>query len=395
MHRLYLDHAATTPLAPEVLEAMMPFLSGHFGNPSSLHAEGRAARVAVETARERIAAHLGAGPSEILFTSGGTEADNLALRGVRPEGLLVTSEAEHEAVLRTARALKKSGRPVRFLTPDRAGSVSSELLEAALEEAGPEAARGALVALMHANNEIGTLTDIPAIAEVARRHGALLHCDAVQTAGLFRLDVGALGVDTLAVSGHKLYGPKGVGLLYVRGGVDLAPGVTGGAQERGRRGGTENVAGAVGLAEAFDLAAADDTRAERLAALRDRLHGGLTAALDEAGAGPFVVTTPLGEEAEAEAAPHLLHLAFPPKDGRPLDGEMLLLGLDLAGVAASAGSACTSGALTPSHVLLALGLDRATASAALRFSLGRGTTEADIDEAIARVAPVVARMRGA
>ena len=378
---VYLDHAATTPLAPEVFDAMRPWLTERFGNASSLHAAGRAARGAVEDARRRIARHLGAEPAELLFTSGGTESDNLALRGtLRPGHLLVTSLAEHEAVLKTADALEAGGVHVVRLRPEPAnGDVLPEAVGAALDGApGP-----AVVSLLHANNETGALTNVAGVAEVARAHGALVHTDAVQTAGLFALDVHALGVDLLSASGHKLYGPKGIGLLYVRAGVALDPQVTGGSQERGRRAGTENVAAIVGLAAAFDRAAEGRAdRLVRLGALRARLLGRLRDALGDR----FVLNTPLDS-----SAPHVLNVAFPPAPD-PLDGEMLILGLDLEGVAASAGSACTSGALTPSHVLSALGLPRETAAAAVRFSLGDTTTEADVDAAADALARVAGRL---
>ena len=376
----YLDHAATTPLHPNVLETMLPWLQGGFGNASSLHRDGRRARGAVEDARRRIARHLNAEPSQIVFTSGGTEADNLALRGTVGRGqALVTSEAEHEAVLKTADALEADGRTVVRLRPDDAGAVSPALLARTLA-AMP---RVALVSLMHANNETGVLADLPALAAAAHDAGALFHTDAVQSAGLLPLDVQALGVDLLTASAHKFYGPKGVGLLYVAPGVDLDPLVTGGAQERGRRGGTENVAGIVGMAHALDLAAKrrDETNA-RLLAMRQRLLNRLTEALGDR----FVLNTPLHRSISS-----VLNLAFPPNPS-PLDAEMLILGLDLEGVSASAGSACTSGALTPSHVLLALGLPRETAAAAVRFSLGSSTTEADVDAAADALVRVLARV---
>ena len=384
MHRIYLDHAATTPLDPEVFEAMLPYLTDHYGNASSVHALGRTARFAVEDSRERIAAHLGAEPGEVIFTSGGTEADNAALHGMLGGNRrhLVTSAAEHEAVLRTAEALEQQGHPVTLLCPGPSGAVSPEQVEVALTgETG-------LVSLMHANNELGTLTPIPAIAEICHTRGVPLHCDAVQTAGLFNLNVDALGVDLMTLSGHKIYGPKGVGVLYVRGGVDFAPFVVGGAQERRRRGGTENVAAIVGMARAFDGAvAAADERAAHLTALRDRLCGQLRRSLGES----FVFNTPI--ETGERVAPHIVNIAFPSLDGEVLDGEMLLLNLDMEGVMVSAGSACTSGALEPSHVLLAIGRDRATASAAVRFSLGKDNTDDDIDEAVARLATILRRMR--
>lgn len=387
MQRRYLDHAATTPIDPRVFEAMLPFLKEHFGNASSVHALGRRARVEVEACRERVAAHLGAEPAEIVFTSGGTEADNTAIKGVAGRdgaGLvtgLVTCAAEHEAVLRPAEALARAGVTVVVLDPAPHGAVTPAQLEAALT---PDVS---LVSLMHANNELGTVTPLAEVSAVCRARGVLLHTDAVQTAGLVPIDVDALGVDLLSLSAHKFYGPKGAGALYVRSGVELRALVEGGAQERRRRGGTENVAGIVGLAAALDLAVAEaGARRAHLTALRDRLLAGLRAALGDT----FVLNTPVGT---AEVVPHVLNIAFPPHDGRPLDGEMLLLNLDLEGVMASSGSACTSGALEPSHVLRALGLDRATAAAAVRFSPGKDTTEADIDAAVDAVARVVRRMR--
>ena len=390
MERVYLDHAATTPLDPEVLEAMKPYLLEDYGNASSVHQLGRQARVALEQAREQVAACLNAASSEVVFTSGGTEADNLALKGVlraASEGDaragLVTSAAEHEAVLRPAERLADEGHPVQILRPDAHGAVSPEQVRAALDD------QTALVSLMHTNNETGVQTEIPAIADICKSHDVLLHCDAVQAAGLQPLDVDALGVDLLSLSGHKFYGPKGTGVLYVRNGVDLGPLLQGGSQERDRRGGTENVPGAVGLADALERAATRaEARAERLAHLQERLVDGL----DDAVPGPYRLNTPVGE---APVAPHVVNVAFPPGGpaADPLDGEMLILNLDMQGVLVSAGSACTSGALEPSHVLSALGLDRPTASAAVRFSLGAGTTEADIDYALDTLRDTLQRMR--
>ena len=389
MQTIYLDHAATTPLDPKVFEAMEPHLREHYGNASSVHRMGRKARFAVEDARERVAACLGAEPGEIVFTSGGTEADNLAIKGGlrarREEGRtgLVTSAAEHEAVLRPAERLQEEGKDVTILRPGVHGSVSPDQVAGAIGEAT------ALVSIMHANNEIGTLTDIEGIAEVCHEHGVWLHCDAVQTAGLFDLDVTDLGVDLLSVSGHKFYGPKGVGVLYVSGRADLGPLLEGGSQERDRRGGTENVAGIVGLAEALERAAeASEERTEHLRGLQKRLVDGLDAATP----GPFVLNTPVGEH---PTAPHVVNVAFPPNgDGEPVDGEMLILNLDMKGVMVSAGSACTSGALEPSHVLEAIGLERKTASAAVRFSLGKDTTEAEIDRSLEVLNETLQRMRG-
>ena len=389
MDRVYLDHAATTPLDPEVFEAMKPHLLEAYGNASSVHQMGREARVTLEEAREQVAACIGAESSEIIFTSGGTEADNLALKGTlhaaeaNGEGTgLVTSTAEHKAILEPARRMAEEGRPVTLLSPEAHGAVTPSQVEEAIDD------QTALVSLLHTNNEIGVQTDIPAVAAVCDAHDVLLHCDAVQAAGLQPLDVDDLGVDLLSMSGHKFYGPKGVGVLYVRNGVDLGPLVEGGSQERDRRGGTENVAGVVGLAEALERAVAEaDARAERLSRLQRRLIEGL----DDAVPGPYVLNTPIDE---APVAPHVVNVAFPPgDDGEPLDGEMLILNLDMQGVLVSAGSACTSGALEPSHVLTALGLERPTASAAVRFSLGAKTTADDIDYALDTLRSTLQRMR--
>ncbi|MEF8795374.1 MAG: cysteine desulfurase family protein [Salinivenus sp.] len=389
MRQVYLDHAATTPLAPTVLEEMRPYLTEHYGNASSVHQMGRRARVALDEARTQVADVLGADPSEIIFTSGGTEADNLALKGVlsaastadQPAGL-VTSAAEHEAVLRPAERLREEGYPVQILSPRAHGAVTAEQVEQAVTD------RTALVSLMHVNNEIGVRTDLPAIAEVCRAHDVRLHADAVQAPGLLPLDVDALGVDLLSLSGHKFHGPKGVGVLYVRNGVELGPLVEGGSQERDRRGGTENVPGAVGLAAALERAVdGREEQAARLSGLQRRLVEGL----DDAVPGDYVLNTPVGE---AAVAPHVVNVAFPPDGGEPLDGEMLILNLDMKGVLVSAGSACTSGALEPSHVLTALGLERETASAAVRFSLGADTTEDDVDYALETLHSTLDRMRG-
>lgn len=387
MRRVYLDHAATTPMAPEVLEEMKPHLTEHYGNASSVHQLGRQARVTLEEARERVAACLGAQSSEIVFTSGGTEADNLAIKGVLsaesngecPYPGLVTSAAEHEAVLRPAERLRDQGHPVKILTPANQGAVTPEQVDESIDD------RTALVSLMHANNETGVCTDIPAIAEICDAHDVLLHTDAVQTAGLFSIDVDDLGVDLLSLSGHKFYGPKGVGVLFVRGGVDIGPLVEGGSQERDRRGGTENVPGVVGLAEALERAAdAAEEQREELSRLQQRLIDGFENAVPC----DYVLNTPIDA---APVAPHVVNVAFPP-DGEAIDGEMLILNLDMEGVLVSAGSACTSGALEPSHVLTALGLDRKTASTAVRFSLGADTTHEDVDYALDKLHSTLERM---
>jgi cysteine desulfurase len=376
----YLDHAATTPLDPEVLEAMMPYLRDVYGNPSSVHALGRQARHAVDESRATLAGLLGAEPAEIVFTSGATEANNLAIKGLvrRPGDALLTSLVEHEAVLTPARSLEAAGHRVRYLSPGAGGTVSIEALRNALPEGFT------LASFLHVNNETGALNPVAEFADACRAHGVALHVDAVQSAGLFAPRVDDLGADLLSLSAHKFYGPKGIGCLYVRSGIELAGLVEGGSQERRRRGGTEHVAGIVGMAAAMSRAYASHAkRKAQLAGLRKRLLVGLRSALGDT----FVVNTPF----EA-SSPHILNIAFPPQAGRPVDGEMLLLNLDLEGVYVSSGSACTSGAVEPSHVLLALGLPKETASAAIRFSLGASTTEADVDAAVRSLTRVLERM---
>ena len=383
---IYLDHAATTPLDEAVLEAMIPYLTRHHGNPSSVHRWGRQARVAVEDAREQVAACLCAEPGEIVFTSGATEANNWVLRqrmaAAGPEAHLITSAAEHEAVLEPAASLEAQGYHVTRLTPTRYGRITPDQVEAALTE------HTALVSLMHVNNETGARTDIPAIAGLCRAHGVALHSDTVQSMGLFRNDVQELGVDYATISAHKFYGPKGIGALYVRSGSALNPLIEGGSQERDQRGGTEHIAGMVGLASALQQAYG---RAEHE---RERLHGlqrHLLDALDTKLGDTVILNTPPDP---AHRAPHVVNVAVPPQNDTPVDGEMLILNLDMEGVLASSGSACTSGTLTPSHVLSAIGLDDATAAAAVRFSLGRSTTAADIDQAVDALAATLDRLRG-
>jgi len=383
MERVYLDHAATPPLDPEVLSEMKPYLTEHYGNASSVHQLGREARVAMEESREQVAACLGAEPSEIVFTSSGTEADNLALKGVlgaaSREGEsagLITSASEHKAVLQPAKRLAERGHPVTILDPEQYGAVSPQQVEDAIDD------RTTLVSLMHVNNEIGVKTDIRSISEICREHDVLLHCDAVQSVGVCAPDVNDLGVDLMSVSGHKFYGPKGIGVLYVRSGVDLGPLVDGGSQERERRGGTENIPATVGL-RAVENA---EERANRLSELQRRLVDGL----DDAVPGPYMLNTPVDD---APVSPHIANVSFPPNGEDPIDGEMLILNLDMEGVLVSAGSACTSGALELSHVLTALDLDRPTASAAVRFSLGSATAETEIDFALDKLQTVLERMR--
>lgn len=378
--RIYLDHAATTPLRDEVLAAMLPHLTEHFGNASSLHAEGRRARQGVDEARERVAANIGARPREIVFTSGGSEGDNLALKGAAWAASargrhIVTSSVEHKAVLNTLAILERSGFEVTYLPVDRYGRVDPAEVEAALTE------RTTLVSVMYANNEVGTIQPIAEIGVICRRAGVLLHTDAVQAGGFLPLDVDRLGVDLLTLSAHKVYGPKGVGALFVRQGTALLPQIQGGSQERQRRAGTENVAGIVGFAAALGLvqgdAAARDAENARLAALRDRLVAAVRD-LD-------------GVELTGHPVERLPHNASWLIDG--VEGGDLIAALDLGGVAASTGSACISGSADPSHVLVAMGIDAGRANGALRLTAGRSTTDAEIDQAAEVLRASVSRLR--
>jgi cysteine desulfurase len=376
---IYLDHAATTPVRAEAVAAMAPFLGMTFGNPSSIHGVGQEARKALDDARDTVARAIGALGEEIVFTSGGTEAVNLALVGVflaaREEGRdhLVTVATEHHAVLDTCAFLQSLGAMVSVLPVDGCGCVDPEAVAAAITSGT------CLVSVMAANNEIGTLAPLAAIAGVTRKAGVPLHTDAVQWVGALPTDVDAMGVDLLSLSAHKFYGPKGAGALYVRHGTRLVPWLHGGGQERGRRAGTENVAGIVGMARALALAVGEIPReAPRLAALRDRFLASLQAAV------PGVLLN--GHP--TERLPNNLNVAFP-----GVDSELLLLNLDLAGVAASAGSACSAGSLDPSHVIAALGASRERLRGSIRFSLGRGTTEAEVETVIEHLQEIVGRLR--
>lgn len=375
MTGIYLDYAATTPLEPQVLEAMLPYLQAGFANPSSLHRPGQRARRGVEEAREHVAVAIGASSGEIVFTSGATEAANHALRvvmAVHP-GALLTSALEHAAVLSTARQLEREGRRVIYLGPDEHGELTPARVAAALAEQ----ADTALVALMLVNNETGVRTDVAAISELAHRAGALVFCDAVQAFGFEPLDVRALGVDLLSLSAHKVYGPKGVGALYVREGLELGPLLYGGEQERGRRAGTHNVPAIVGMGAAARLAVGRLPQAERLRELRDSFEAKL---LETEGMSVNGGRAPRG--------PKHCNLQV-----AGVDGESLLVALDGAGVYASAGSACAAGSLEPSHVLSAMGLSPQAAKASLRFSLGYELSAAQLDEAARRVAQTVRHLR--
>jgi cysteine desulfurase len=379
---IYLDHAATTPLRREALEAMLPFLGGEFGNPSSPHGYGRRARAALDDAHERIGAAINAGPREIVLTSGGTEAINLALKGAAWAGKarghrIVTSAVEHHAVLHSLQHLEKFGFEIVELPVDRYGRVDPDHVAAAITE------RTTVVAIQLANNEVGTIQPVEAIGKLVREKGSkgcMFLVDAVAAAAWLPIDVEALGCDLLALAGHKLDGPKGIGALYLRKGSHILAQLQGGTQERYRRAGTENVAGAVGMGVAFELAMAErETTAKRVKKLRDRLKA---AVLDVDGVEltghhrdrlPNVLSVVVGET----------------------DSAAIVVKLDLEGVAASVGSACTTGSTEPSHVLTAMGYPDDEARGSLRFSLGRSTTEAEIDEAVDIVPRVIADARAA
>jgi cysteine desulfurase len=375
----YLDHAATTPLDERVLEAMLPYLRERWGNPSSLYSHGRVARRALDESRDTVAQVLNCRPSEVLFTSGGTESDNLALKGVafarRADGdHIVTTRIEHHAALRTCEWLeKKGGFTVSYVGVDEHGVVDLNELERVVRPGT------ILVSVMLANNEVGTIQPVKEAAEIAHRHGATFHTDAVQAAGALEIDPSVLGVDLLSLSGHKIYGPKGVGVLYVKRGTPLLPDAHGGGQERGLRAGTENVAGIVGMAEA--LRYAEDERPARNAhdaRLRDRLIQGILGAVE----GARLTGHP------TQRLPNSASFVF-----EDTDGESILMDLDQYDICASSGSACTSGTLEVSHVLTALGLSDALARGSVRLTTGRATTEDGVEQVLAVMPDVVARVR--
>jgi len=376
--RIYLDHAATTPTRPEVLEAMRPWFTDMYGNPSSIHSEGRDANEAIEAARETVASHLGARPEEIVFTSGGTEADNYAIEGtvyaLEDRGKhFVTAKIEHHAVLETGEFLETRGFGVTVVGVDKEGRVDPEDIRRSIT---PDTT---LVSVMHANNEVGTIQPIAEIAEICRERGIPFHTDAVQTVGHIPTKVDDLGVDLLSLSAHKFHGPKGVGALYVRRGTKLVRFLHGGAQEEGRRASTQNVPGIVGLAEALDLAAAElEPEAKRLAGLRDDLWRGI----DENSDNVYLNGHP------TERLPNNLNFSI-----EGIEGEATLLALDIEGISASTGSACSSGSLEASHVTLALGMSPELARASIRMSLGLYTTAEDITHVIGILSPIIDRLR--
>jgi cysteine desulfurase len=387
MNRVYLDYNATTPVDPQVLDAMLPYFSADFANASSIHSPGQHARAAVETAREQVAALIGARPQEIVFTSGGTESDNHAIFGsvaqallpVRlsstphPPSHLITTTIEHEAVLNACQAAEKNGAALTYVPVSREGLVDPESLERAIR---PETV---LITVMQANNELGTIQPLEEIGRIAKEHKVYFHTDAVQSAGKIPIDVNALNVDLLSLSGHKLYAPKGVGALYVRSGTRLRQLLYGGHHQRGFRPGTENVAGIVGLGKAAEIARgslASDT--QRISGLRDKLEHGLLERIPQirvnGGAAP--------------RTPNTTNIMF-----AGIEGEALVIALDLKGLACSVGAACSSGAVEPSHVLTAIGLSQEEAKSSLRFSLGRHTTDSEIAFALEVIPAAVGQLR--
>jgi cysteine desulfurase len=398
MNRVYLDHNATTAVEPEVLDAMLPYLSREFGNAASIHTFGQKARAAVETAREQVAALIGARPQEIVFTSGGTEADNHAIFGAvsalvtwlpnrSPNPLddlgkrlsiahlkhVITTAIEHEAVLNTCQELEKQGVRVTYLPVDGQGVVSADAVRRAVRK------ETVLITVMHANNELGTVQPLEEIGRVAADADVYFHTDAVQSAGKVPIDVNALRLDLLSLSGHKFYAPKGIGALYIRGGTRLQQLLYGGHHQRGFRPGTENVAGIVGMGKAAELARkslAED--AARISALRDRLEQGLLSRVPHSRA----------NGARAPRTPNTTNILY-----SGIEGEALVIALDLKGLACSTGAACSSGAVEPSHVLTAIGLSPDEARSSLRFSLGRHTTAGEIDFALQIVPAAVEQLR--
>jgi cysteine desulfurase len=389
MNRVYLDYNATTPVEPQVLDAMLPYFSADFANASSIHTPGQRARAAVETAREQVAALIGARPQEIVFTSGGTESDNHAIFGVlnshvaqpilavhssppRPAHIITTS-TEHEAVLNACQALEKQGVSVTYLPVDREGLIDPESVRRVIR---PETA---LIAVMHANNELGTIQPLEEIGRIAKKHKIYFHTDAVQSAGKTPINVNALNVDLLSLSGHKLYAPKGVGALYVRSGTRLRQLLYGGHHQHGFRPGTENVAGIVGLGKAAEIARRSlASDAQQVSMLRDKLECGLVERVHQVRV----------NGGSAPRTPNTTNVMF-----AGIEGEALVIALDLKGLACSVGAACSSGAVEPSHVLTAIGLSQEEAKSSLRFSLGRHSTESEIAFALEVIPTAVAQLR--
>lgn len=380
MKRIYMDHAGTTPMRKEVLEAMLPYLTDRFGNASSIYSYGREAKTALEDSREKVAGLIGADAREVFFTAGGSESDNWALRGIAAANgdrgnHIITSSIEHHAVLHTCQDLEKQGYKVTYLPVDKFGLVDPEHVNNAITD------ETILVSIMHANNEIGTIEPIAEISKVIKqkRKNIYFHTDAVQTVGKIPVNVNDLGVDLLSISSHKIYGPKGVGALYIRKGTKIKPFITGGAQESQRRAGTENVPGIVGFGKAAELIGKElEKEHERLSKLRDKLIHGIMEKI------PHVRLN--GHP--TRRLPHNVNVCF-----EFIEGESLLLNLDMKGICASSGSACTSGSLEPSHVLLAIGLPHKIAHGSLRLTLGRDNTEEDVNYILEILPDIVSKLR--
>ena len=376
--QVYLDHNASTPVHPEVVEAMLPYFSERFGNPSSVHGFGREAREGLETAREQVAHFLRVGKEEVVFTSGGTESDNMAVKGVamaRRQGHIITSKIEHHAVLRAVETLESQGFAATYLDVDGYGMVDPDSLRRAIR---PDTI---LISLMHANSEIGTIQPARQLGAIARERGIPFHMDAVQTFGKVPIDLDAFNIDMLSFSSHKIYGPKGVAGLYIRKGTKMVSLQHGGEHERRRRAGTENVAGIVGFGKAVEIRGRDMVEeGQRLTGLRDRLWEGLKARVPEVRLNGH----------PTERVPGTCNVCF-----RHVESESIVLGLDLKGIGVSAGSACTSGNVEPSYVLVAMGVPVEWAMGAVRHSLGRSTTAQDIDYVLDSTEPLVAKLRSA
>ena len=376
MDRIYLDHNATTPVRPEVRDRMLPFFGELFGNPSSAHSFGQEVKVQFEEARQRIADQLGASPAQIVITSGGTESDNYAIKGTAfaaGEGHIITALTEHPAVLQTVSWLAKKGYDASYIPVGSSGVIDPDDVKKALR---PDTI---LVSIMHVNNEIGTVQPVEEIAAITKEAGVYFHTDAVQSFGKLPTKVDDLGVDLLSVAAHKIYGPKGIGALYIRKGTRIDPLIIGGAQEKRRRSGTENIAGLVGFGEAIVRAEAEREQVySRLVGLRDKLVKGLTDQIPE-----IVINGDPSRTFPSTVSASVSHV----------EGESLLLSLDMEGIAVSTGSACSSGSLEPSHVLVAMGIETVLAQGTLRFSMGRGTTEAQIDHILDVFPPIVQRLR--
>ncbi|MCG2589023.1 cysteine desulfurase family protein [Rhodohalobacter sulfatireducens] len=381
MDSIYFDHAATTPLDKRVLDAMTPFLTENYGNANSAHQLGRTSKVAIEDARENIAKLLNAEPSEIIFTSGGTESDNAVIKGMitgTGKNEIITSPIEHHAVLHPAESLENEGITIKYLEPNEEGIITAEQVKNAISE------NTAIVSLMHVNNEIGSINPIKEIAEVCRESGVPFHSDTVQSIGKIPVDVKEFGMDALSISAHKIYGPKGIGVLYVKNGTPWEPWLQGGSQERKRRGGTSNVPGIVGLSKAMELAVDElENNASHYYSLREFAIQQLDEKFDE----QFYVNGPRNG-----GAPHILNVAFLSPDEKGLDGEMLLLNLDIEGICVSNGSACTSGATEPSHVLSGIGLNQDHCNSSIRISFGKHNTKEEVTLLVNKLEGILDRM---